>query len=104
MKIILPLKKVSSDDQRISDDLIYDFKQGFKIFIWKEEKDWLVDEEQNVYQIWIEYSEKNERTLMFSSDLDDLEMFANSLTKSIEMFRRDYAHSIKDRIENDLPL
>ena len=104
MKIILPLKKVSSDDQRISDDVIYDFKQGCQIFIWKEEKDWLVDEEQNVYQIWIEYSEKNERTLMFSSDLDDLEMFANSLTKSIEMFRRDYAHSIKDRIENDLPL
>ena len=104
MKIILPLKKVSSDDQRISDDVIYDFKQGCQIFIWKEEKDWLVDEEQNVYQIWIEYSEKNERTLMFSSDLDDLEMIANSLTKSIEMFRRDYAHSIKDRIENDLPL
>lgn len=104
MKIILPLNKAVSDDNRISDNVISDFKKGCQIFIWKEEKDWLIDEEQNVYHIWIEYSEKNERTLMFTTDLDDLEMFANSLTKSIEMFRRDYAHSIKDRIENDLPL
>jgi hypothetical protein len=104
MKIILPLNKATSDDNRINGNVISDFKKGCQIFIWKEEKDWLVDEEQNVYQIWIEYSEKKERTLMFTSDLDDLEMFANSLTKSIEMFRRDYAHSIKERIENDLPL
>lgn len=104
MKITLPLKNFSSDDIRITDNIISDFKKECQIFIWKEEKDWLVDEEQNVYQIWIEYSEKKERTLMFNTNLDDLEMFANSLIKSIEMFRRDYAHSIKDRIENDLPL
>jgi hypothetical protein len=104
MKITLPLKNFSSDDNRITDNVISDFKKECQIFIWKEEKDWLVDEEQNVYSIWIEYSKNKNLTLMFNTDLDDLEMFANSLTKSIEMFRRDYTQSIKDRIEKDLPL
>ena len=36
---------------------------------------------------------------MFDADLNDLEMFANSLLKSIEMLRRDYSDVIKDKIK-----
>ena len=37
---------------------------------------------------------------MFDADLDDLEMFANSLLKSIEMLRRDYSDVLKKKIKS----
>jgi hypothetical protein len=104
MKITLPLKNFVSDDIRITDNVLSDFKKECQIFIFKDENNCLNDEEEHLYSIWIEYSENNGRGLMFDCNLDDLEMFANSLTKSIEMFRRDYSDLIKERIEKDLPL
>ena len=104
MKITLPLKNVISDDIRITDNVLSDLKKECQIFIFKDENNCRNDEQEYIYSIWIEYSENNERGLMFNSNLDDLEMFANSLTKSIEMFRRDYSDLIKERIEKDLPI
>lgn len=37
---------------------------------------------------------------MFQVPLDDLELFANSLLKSIEMLRRDYKDVLKEKIKN----
>jgi hypothetical protein len=37
---------------------------------------------------------------MFEVRLDDLEMFANSLLKSIDMLRRDYKDVIKEKNKN----
>ena len=41
---------------------------------------------------------------MFDADLNDLEMFANSLVKSIEMLRRDYSDVLKEKIKSGATL
>jgi superfamily I DNA/RNA helicase len=100
MKITLPLINPVFDDNRITDELEKAFQKDCQVYIYKDEKNWISEEDQRLYGLWIEYGEKKNKTMMFDIDLDDLEMFANSLLKSIEMFRRDYAEVLKDKIMN----
>ena len=100
MKITLPLINPVFDDSRITDELEKAFHKECQVYIWKDEKDWILEEDQRLYGLWIEYGENKNNTMMFDIDLDDLEMFANSLLKSIEMLRRDYAEVLKDKIIN----
>ena len=58
------------------------------------------DDETHAFALWVEYGKDNENSLMFDADLDDLEMFANSLLKSIEMLRRDYSDVLKKKIKS----
>jgi hypothetical protein len=100
MKITLPLVSPGFDDNRLSEKVKEDFDKGCQIYIYKDEKSWEGDEESHAFALWIEYGKDNENSLMFDADLNDLEMFANSLLKSIEMLRRDYSDVLKEKIKN----
>jgi hypothetical protein len=99
MRITLPLIEPATDDIRISEEVLKDFRTKCEIYVYKSEENWEENELDNVFGLWIEYGEDKENTLMFSLDLRDLEMFANSLTKSIEMLRRDYEDVLKRKIK-----
>ena len=100
MKITLPLVSPAFDDNRLSEEVQKDFNKGCQIYIYKDEQNWEADEESHAFSLWIEYGKDKENSLMFNADLNDLEMFAYSLLKSIEMLRRDYSDVLKDKIKN----
>jgi hypothetical protein len=100
MKITLPLVSPVFDDDRLSEEVKKDYEKGCQIYIYKDEHNWESDEKSHAFALWVEYGRNNENSLMFDADLNDLEMFANSLLKSIEMLRRDYSDVIKDKIKN----
>jgi hypothetical protein len=104
MKITLPLVSPSFDDNRLSDEVQKDFKNECQIYIYKDEQYWKSDEESHAFSLWVEYGIDKKQSIMFDVDLNDLEMFANSLLKSIEMFRRDYSDVLKDKIKIGAPL
>lgn len=99
MKITLPLEKASFDDNKLTDETKKDFELQCEAYIFKDEASWEDDNETRVFAFFLKYGENKEKALMFDVGLDDLEMFANSLLKSIEMFRRDYADTIKEKIK-----
>lgn len=99
MKITLPLVIPAFDDNRLSDEVKKDFNNGCQIYIFKDENSWEQDEETHAFAVWVEYGKDKENSLMFDADLNDLEMFANSLLKSIEMLRRDYSDVLKVKIK-----
>lgn len=99
MKITLPLVSPSFDDNRLTEYLKKDFDNGCQIYVYKDEENWEADEESHAFSVWIEYGKDKENSLMFDADLNDLEMFANSILKSIEMLRRDYSDVLKDKIK-----
>jgi hypothetical protein len=100
MKITLPLFSPAFDDNRLSEEVKKDFDNGCQIYIYKDEQRWKDDEESHAFSLWIEYGKDKENSLMFDADLNDLEMFANSLLKSIEMLRRDYSDVLKEKIKS----
>jgi hypothetical protein len=100
MEITLPLLNLSLYDNRLSDELKKDFVYKCRIKIQPFEEDWVSDECQHAFGVWIEYGEDNNHAFLFEADLNDLEMFAYSLIKRIEIVRRDYSEVIKDKIKN----
>lgn len=100
MKITLPLVSPVFDDNRLSEEVQKDFDNGCQIYIYKDESSWEQDEETHAFSLWIEYGKDKEKSLMFEADLNDLEMFTNSLLKSIEMLRRDYSDVLKEKIKS----
>jgi len=107
MNITLPLVSPSFDDDRLSEEVKKSYDKC-QIFILKDEQHWESDEKSHAFSLFVEYGKGNGEghrySLMFDVDLNDLEMFANSLFKSIEMLRRDYSEVIKDKINNGEPL
>ncbi|HMT02710.1 MAG TPA: hypothetical protein PKD00_05280 [Burkholderiales bacterium] len=105
MEITLPLVIPTFDDKRLSDEVKKDFDNGCQIILYKEEEDWESDENSHAFSLRLEYGIGNEKSFIwFEVDLNDLEMFANSLMKSIEMLRRDYSEVIKHKIKNGSPI
>jgi len=100
MKIELPLVYPDIDDNRLSDKVKKDFDIGCQIYIFKDEFSWIEEEHRHAYSLWIDYGLEKSNSLMFQVPLDDLELFANSLLKSIEMLRRDYKDVLKEKIKN----
>lgn len=104
MKITLPLIRPFVDDKRLSEEVKKDFDNRCQIYLYKEEEDWESDEESHAFSLRFEYGIGKENFIWFDVDLNDLEMFANSLMKSIEMLRRDYSEVIKHKIKNGSPI
>jgi len=71
-----------------------------QIYIYKDENSWEQDEGTHAFGLFFEYGIHKKNTFMFDVDLNELEMFANSLMKSIEMLRRDYSDVIKKKIKS----
>jgi len=99
MNITLPLFHPAIDDDRILKEIEKDFDNGCQIYVDKHEDSWEHDDETHAFSLYIEYGSDKKYYLIFDVDLDDLEMFANSLLKSIEMLRRDYSEVIKEKIK-----
>ena len=105
MEIKLPLLLPTFDDKRLPDEVQKEFDNGCKICLYKEEEDWESEEDIHVFSLRLEYGKNNKKYFIwFEVDLNDLEMFANSLMKSIEMLRRDYSEVIKHKIKNGSPI
>ena len=104
MKITLPLIRPFVDDKRLSEEVKKDFDNRCQIYLYKEEEDWESDEKSHAFELRFEYGIGKENFIWFEVDLNDLEMFANSLMKSIEMLRRDYSEVIKHKIKNGSPI
>jgi hypothetical protein len=100
MEITLPLLNATLPDNRFSDEFKKDFVYKCRINILPFEEDWVTGECQHAFGVWIEYGEYYNNTFLFEADLNDLEMFAYSLIKRIEIVRRDYSEVIKDKIKN----
>lgn len=100
MEMALRLLNPAFPDSRLSDELKKDLVHNCRINIQPLEEGWVLDEDQHAFGVWIEYGEDNEYALLYEADLNDLEMFAYSIIKRIEMLRRDYSDAIKDKIKN----
>jgi hypothetical protein len=100
MKIRLPLIKPSFDDSNLTDEIRKDFMKSCEIYIFKDETEWLDELGIYPFSLWIEYGEENQKSIMCDIRLHDLELFAHTLLKSIEMFRRDYSDEIKKSMIN----
>ena len=95
MKITLPLIDPSFDDRNLTDEIRKDFIKSCQIYVYRDETEWIDDKEVYPFSLWIEYGEENQKSIMCDIRLHDLELFAHTLLKSIEMFRRDYSDEIK---------
>lgn len=101
MKITLQLTKPAFDDKRLDKDIISDFYRWAQIYIYKDESNWISDEDESVYSLWVEYGFDKDKAMMFEVKLDDLELFAETLIKSINMFRRDYEGVIREKLKTN---
>lgn len=98
MKLTLPLLNPASSAV-LPAELVSKLDKGCQLFIVKHEASWEDDDQAHVFSVWIEYGRDQEECLIFDASLDDLELFANTLLKSIEMLRRDYSDVIKEKIK-----
>lgn len=84
-----------------------EIKQGAEIFVYSDTWDILAYCESNekmdgtIFGLWIQFGKNKERTIMFDVEIDELEMFACSLQKHIEIIRGGLAEQIKKQ-QNDL--
>lgn len=99
MEIKLLLNRPCSDDDRISPEVIQELEDFAQVSIWDAPEDIDMDDSDDaIYGLWIEYGKGGKKTLGFRLSIDELEMFANSIQKSVEMIRRDYNEMIKARL------
>jgi hypothetical protein len=98
MKITLPLVRAAFDGVEITDELQKQIDKGCQLYVYKDESSWKEDDEYHVFSVWMEYGKDKENALMFDVDLNDLEVFATIILKSVEMLRRDYSDIIKEKI------
>jgi hypothetical protein len=99
MKIKLPLCYPEFDDDRITEDMKHDLECNCELYVFKDEEAWKDGITHHAFNIFIDYGLKPRNSLMFETGLDDLEMFAHSILKSVEMLRRDYADVLKEKIK-----
>lgn len=95
MEFKLKLDSFVCEKDSLPDEVVKAFEKSAQIYIYRIEIT-EVDEDP-LYGIWLEYGEGNNRSLMFHAHLDELELFAYTLLKSIKMTRRDFKEIIKIR-------
>jgi hypothetical protein len=100
MHIKLPLINSRFVDDSITKETDLKFGMGSDLLIYSEPQDWLMDDYWYPFHLRIEYGEDKKNCLIYDVELEELEMFANSLSKCIEMFRRDYKDEIKRSMTN----
>lgn len=85
-------------DQSLGDDLDDLLSKRAIIKVWNDPGAYRYDEMKYPYGLWIEYGPRGEGTMMFEVDIDELEMFATALLKSIELFRLNNSDVIRERL------
>ena len=104
MELTLPLINPRFDDESLPND--FDVQMGDSCQITMVEYDLLEDplDDEHIFALWLEYGPEKKNTFMFEVKLCQLELFASSLLRRIEMIRRDYADEISLRRKNGLPI
>jgi hypothetical protein len=99
MAISLNLYEGAGDDYRLSCSVLDDMNQKFRIEILDFTENYLRDSEMNeVLGVWLKYGvDESYNQLMFKANLDEMELFASTILKKIEMIRRDYSQELKNR-------
>lgn len=98
---VIELKKCVTDFEMLEDS---DCDNGVKIKVYSDVHDLLVYsnrkeqmDDDTIFGLWVECGEK---TLMMDISIDELELFASSVLKQVEIIRKTYGHQIK--IQSDM--
>lgn len=101
MENVIELKKCVTDFEKLE---MSDCENGVKIKVYSDVHDLLVynsrEEEMDdntIFSFWVECGEK---TLIMDVSIDELELFASSVLKQIEIIRKSYGEQIK--IQSDM--
>ena len=101
MENVIELKKCVTDFEKLES---LDCENGVKIKVYSDVHDLLVYNSQKeemddntIFGFWVECGEK---TLMMDVSIDELELFASSVLKQIEIIRKSYGEQIK--IQSDM--
>ena len=96
MQLKMPLGKSTIDAT------IEDFESECEIMVFGCAQDLLVCKNNNelmdndtIFQLWINCGQEKQNAIMFDVEIDELEEFANSILKKIEIVRRNYSEQIK---------
>lgn len=101
MENVIEFKKCVVDFNRLGRS---DLKNGVKIKVYSDVHDLLVYnsrkeemDDDTIFCLWVECGEK---TLMMDVSINELELFASSVLKQIEIIRKSYSEQIK--IQSDM--
>ena len=101
MENVIELKKCTTDFEMLESS---DCEKGVKIKVYSEVHDLLVYnnrkekmDDETIFGLWVECGDK---TLMMDVSIDELELFASSVLKQIEIIRKSYGEQIK--IQSDM--
>jgi len=101
MENVIELKKCVTGFEKIERS---DCENGVKIKVFSDVHDLLVYnsrkeemDDDTIFGFWVEFGEK---TLMMNVSVDELELFASSVLKQIEIIRKSYGEQIK--IQSDM--
>ena len=95
MKIMLDLQSIKCDDERI--EYLDDFENAMlEIFV---DPVAFTDECETTFSISMTYGNDLANSIYSNVTMIDMELFAHSILKCIEMLKRDYAEAIKDKMD-----
>ena len=101
MENVIELKKCTTDFELLESS---DCENGVKIKVYSDVYDLLVNnsrkeemDDETIFGLWVECGDK---TLMMDVSIDELELFASSVLKHIEIIRKSYGEQIK--IQSDM--
>ena len=101
MENVIELKKCTTDFEMLESS---DCEKEVKIRVYSEVHDLLVYnnrkekmDNETIFGLWVECGDK---TLMMDVSIDELELFASSVLKQIEIIRKSYGEQIK--IQSDM--
>ena len=101
MENVIELKKCVTDFEKLE---MSDCENGVKIKVYSDVHDLLVYnsrkeemDDNTIFGFWVECGKK---TLMMDVSIDELELFASSVLKQIEIIRKSYGEQIK--IQSDM--
>jgi hypothetical protein len=93
---VIELEKCVTDFEKLESS---DCENGVKIKVYSDALDLLVHNNQKremddatIFGLWVECGEKR---LMMDVSIDELELFASSVLKQIEIIRKSYGEQIK---------
>lgn len=102
METRIQLRNLAIDAKIKDQSLERDLEKGAEIYLHSDTRDLVVNtensetmEEETIYSLWFQFGQYKEQAFMWDVRMDDLELFAHSILKSIEIIRRNYADEIK---------
>lgn len=101
MENVIELRKCVTDFEKLESS---DCENGVKIKVYSDVQDLLVynhrKEEMDCQSLFVLWVECGGKALMMDVSIDELELFASSVLKQIEIIRKSYGEQIK--IQSDM--